>query len=555
MGAWWTSPPRIGHREALLVALGAAAVAVIQFWPLVLHLGHEIPLDLGDPLPQSWQVAWDGHALVSQPLRFFQSNQFWPLPDSLAFSDALIGYTPAGLLGSGPVAAVARYDLLFLLSFSLAFFGAWLLAREIGIPAWAAPVAGAAFAYAPWRLEQGGHLHVLSSGGIPLALALLLHGYRRGRGWIVFGGWAVVAWQLSLGFTLGLQLIYLLAVLAVVGAVLWLRAGRPSPTRGTVVSTAAGLALTALTAVVLSLPYLRVLHDHPEAARSAELVSRYSPPLRAFLAAPETSLVWGAATSWIRSGMTAVPEKTLFPGLLIVAMAIAGLFWRGLPRGLRAGLGIGVVALALLSMGFQAKGPGAWMPYRLVYEALPGWRGVRVPGRLNTLTSLLLALLAAGGTASLATALGSRRHRSLAVAAPLAVALGILVEGSGFVYPHPSVPAAPPGLSAVRPPMLQLPARPEDNRRYLLWSTDGFPEMMNGRTSFEPAFFSRTLRRVEGFPDRASVLLLRRIGVRSVVLYPAAATGTPWSGAEQRPVGPGVTRRRVGKIVVYDLGP
>jgi hypothetical protein len=86
-----------------------------------------------DPLLQAWQVAWDGHALLHQPLDWFQANVFYPLPNSLAFSDALIGYTPAGLIGSGPKAALMRYDLLFVLSYALAFTGAYALARELGL--------------------------------------------------------------------------------------------------------------------------------------------------------------------------------------------------------------------------------------------------------------------------------------------------------------------------------------------------------------------------------------------------------------------------------------
>ena len=43
-------------------------------WPLVLNLGDAIPKDLGDPLPQSWQIAWGGHALAHQPLELFQSK-------------------------------------------------------------------------------------------------------------------------------------------------------------------------------------------------------------------------------------------------------------------------------------------------------------------------------------------------------------------------------------------------------------------------------------------------------------------------------------------------
>ena len=181
-----------GPTRSELVALVplACLTAVVMHWPLVLHLGTSIPKDLGDPLAQSWQVAWDGHALGHQPLHVFQSNQFWPLDDTLAFSDALVGYAPAGLLGSGSEAAVFRYDLLFLFAYVLAGAGAYLLARELGVGPGGAAVAGAAFAFAPFRLEQDGHLHVISSGAIPLALAIGLRGYRLRRpGWVL-AGWA-----------------------------------------------------------------------------------------------------------------------------------------------------------------------------------------------------------------------------------------------------------------------------------------------------------------------------------------------------------------------------
>jgi hypothetical protein len=163
---------RVGAREVALVALGAAVFAIVMNWPLILNLGETIPLDLGDPMPQAWQVAWGGHALAHQPLHFFDANQYWPFSQTLAFSDALIGYAPAGLIGSGPYTAVVRYDLLFLFAYALAFFGAYLLARELGLSRTAAAVAGVAFAFAPSRIEQDGHLQVISSGGIPLALAL-----------------------------------------------------------------------------------------------------------------------------------------------------------------------------------------------------------------------------------------------------------------------------------------------------------------------------------------------------------------------------------------------
>ena len=68
-------------------------------------------------------------------------------------------------------------------------------------------------------MTEAGHLHVISSGGIALALFLLLRGYRRCSRGLVLAGWLVSAWQISLGFTLGLQYCYLLlALLARAGA-------------------------------------------------------------------------------------------------------------------------------------------------------------------------------------------------------------------------------------------------------------------------------------------------------------------------------------------------
>src|SRR5690349_12154337 len=149
-------------REIAALILGACLVSVVMHWPLVLHLGRDIPKDLGDPLAQAYQMAWDGHALVHQPLHFFDANQFWPFGDSLAFSDALIGYAPAALFGTGPHAAVFRYDLMFLFAYALAFFGAYLLSRELGLGRGGAAVVGAAYAFAPFRLEQDGHMQVIS---------------------------------------------------------------------------------------------------------------------------------------------------------------------------------------------------------------------------------------------------------------------------------------------------------------------------------------------------------------------------------------------------------
>ena len=561
-----SSSPALRRRELVLLALGAAALALAMHWPLPVHLGRDVSRDIGDPLVQAWELAWGGHALLHQPLDFFQANTFWPLRNTLAFSDALAGYAPAGTIGGGVETAIVRYNLLFLFAYALSFAGAYLLARELGAGPAAAAVAGAAFAYAPWRLEQDGHLHVLSSGGIPLSLFLLLRGYRSRRAATVLAGWAVAAWQLSLGFTLGLQLVYLLLVLSV-PALAAVARRRVTVGRSLVLATVAGAAAFALLAFALARPYLEVLDDHPEAKRGTAQVAGLSPPVQSFVAAPERNLIWGKATAGVRDTLSSVPEQTLLPGAAVLLLALAGLGSHAYSRRLRQWLAIAAVACGVLSLGFHE--PGGWLwPYRYLYEVLPGWQGIRVPGRIATLTSLALALLAAAGAQRIAWWLRARRYRGpgwslTAAVTPLLLVAAILLEGSGFdVGPgvsgpsHPEVPPSPAGLDGIAEPQLHLPVTVQANRRYVLWSSDGFPKLVNGRGSFVPRSFAALDLAVRGFPDPGSVSLLRSMGVRSVVLHPNLAPGTAWEDWRSRPTTGLPLRLSVsGGVVVYSLVP
>jgi hypothetical protein len=551
----------VSMREVGALVAGAIVLSVVMTWPLVLHLGQNVPKDLTDPLPQAWQVAWGGHALLHQPFSFFQSNQFWPLDDTLAFSDALIGYAPAGLIGSGPEAAVARYDVLFVLSYALCFVGAYLLARELGLGPVGAAVAGAAFAFAPFRLEQDRHMQVISSGGIPLAIALGLRGYRLGRARWVISGFAVAAWQFSIGPTLGLPFTYLLCLLGLIAAVVWLRRGRPAPPRRLVLATLAGAALYVAVVAVIAQPYLRVSHEHPDAERPPSRIEPFSGPPSALVLAPAENLVWGDATSGIFDSVENPGEKTLLPGLVILALAITGLASSGLDRRIRIGLGLGVVGYYVLALGFKQAGGLLW-PYRIAYELLPGWDGMRTPGRLVTFASLGLALLAGAGARAIAA---RARDRLAAGAATTAIAaalvLLVVVEGRGLPFDptharaEPEVPSPPAELSNVPAPQLYLPAETADqNRRYLLWSTDGFPDLVNGRSSVAPVWTARLIRSMASFPDRTSVDRLRRAGVRSVILDLDLAMGSPQENAAARPIaGLGLDRERHGRAIVYEI--
>ena len=550
------------RREVIFAAIGASVLAIVMTWPLLIHLGSVVPRDIGDPLAEAWQPAWGGHALLHQPLHYFDANRFWPLMDSLAFGDALIGYAPAGIVGSGPHAAMVRYDLLFIFAYALAFFGAYLLARELGLGPAGAVIAGAAFAFAPYRLEQDGHLQVISSGGIPLSIAFAIRGIRLRRPWWLFWAWVLAVWQLSLGWVLGLPFAYGIAGAVLIAVIAWLLRGRPAIPRNMLIASAAGAVVFLAVSYWIAHHYLYIADNFPASKRSPHEVAAFSGPLKVFLTAPEENWVWGAATAGFRNSLTTLQEKTLFPGLVIVALAVVGIFSSSLSRRTRIGLGIATVAILVLQLGFREEGGLLW-PYRVLYDLLPGWDAIRTPGRLATFSTLTLALLAAAGGEAAIRAVRSTRLPAWSGAAVAGLlALVIVTEGRSLPFDPfgnqamPDVPPAQPSTNEIPTPQLHLPAlTAKQNRAFQLASTDGFPDMVNGRASTNPAVVLDLVKHMANFPDPATVRELQAYGVRTVILHLGLSEGTPQAGAARKSIeGLPLTACRLPDLVVYELG-
>ncbi|WP_307871648.1 hypothetical protein [Micromonospora sp. U21] len=552
--------------------VGGLLLAVVLTWPTMRHPASTVPGDLGDPTLQAWQMAWSGHALLSQPLDLWHSNTLYPERYTFAYSDTLLGYAPIGALGSGFEAALVHYNVMYVLVHALAFVGAYALVRQLGAGRWGGAVAGLAWAYAPWRLAHAGHLNILSSGGIALSLAMLArghgwslrHGYRPERrrpGWAL-AGWIVAAWQVSLGFGIGLPLVYFLlaAVLVAPGCYGWSwwrrRARLPFGRRLLLADLAGGLVFGAVT-LLLGLVYLRVVDLNPQAVRSLDWTEMFSPPLIGFVTAPADSWLWGEPHAAARVQLSWPPEMALLPGMALIGMAMAGLFVSVYPVRHRVALGLGVLGTVLLGLGATLGGDGD-PGYLTLSRHLPGWDALRTPGRMMHWTSLLLAVLAAGLVTAIAESARrspTRRRTRLLAPAVLLIPLALVgLEGVNRT-PHPVVPRPPAAMRVAEEPVLLLPIGGTNDLHYMLWTTDGFPRVANGLAGFEPATLAQTRAAAASFPDPGSVAYLRGIGIRSVVAMPDRAVGTSWEGIAARPVdGLGITREELDGVLVYHLG-
>jgi len=557
------------HEYALAI-YGGLLLAVALTWPTLRYPLHTLPQDLGDPSRQAWQISWVGYILRTHPVRLWQSNAFYPRPNSFAFGDSLLGYAPAGMLGTGPLAATLRYNILFVLAHALLAIGGYALVRQLGAGRTGAAVAAVAFAYAPWRLAQEGHLDIISAGAIPLALAMLArghgwslrHGLRPGRqhsGWAALG-WLLAAWQVTLGFSLGLPFLGVLGLILVVlligTPIRWLLRPRLRPVLGwrLLIADTLGPVILAGVAALIALPYFRATDTNSGTAE----IKFFSPPWRSLLIGPAESRIWGAPHAVPRSTLGWPAEMTLLPGFVLYALALAGLAFSVWKLWHRLLLLLALAATIILTLGTTFFG-GRWT-YLPLFDHLPASLAVRIPGRLMLWVTLLLGILAAGAVADFvrrAEQWSAQRippwpapWLRLATLVPLVL---VIAEGWNATA-HPVVPAQPPTMRTVAGPMLVLPTDALTDETVMLWSTSHFQPIANGTGGFAASRQAELRRDVATFPDAASIQYLRSINVNTVLLLRSKVAGTSWERAGDTPVDAlGIRREDADDAVIFHL--
>jgi len=567
---------RAARSEWTLAGLVSAALAVAMTWPLAKDLDDVIPHDTGDPLLLTYILGWVGHALHEGPAGIWDTNSFWPLTDTYLFTDTLLGYAPAALFATDPTSTLVVYNLLYIGTFALAFLGAYALLRQLGARVAGSALGAAAFAYAPWKLGQAGHLQVLSAGGIALALAMLARGHgwsmkgaavkghskpeRQRPGWIL-AGWLTALWQFSIGAGLGIPFVYLLLGIGVVVGLHWLVL-RPRLRWQTLAANGIGGIVFSLGVLWIADRHAVVARDYPEAVRDVDYISWFSPTWQSFIIAPEESRVWGAAHEAARADLTWAPEQALLVGFTLIALAVAGLIWSSWTGWQRVWLALGAGLVFAISMGpnFLDHGAWAWAP---LYEYAPGWDAIRTPGRLAIYLTLILAVLAAGTLTRIAdeadaVAHGARVDKRLKVKAPrrvhalLFLPIGLVLWEGLTVAPYAEVPDAPVDMSTLEGPVLFLPAGGGDSK-IQYWSTDGFVEIANGVAAFTPDEQAGIRSMSQGFPDSEAIEELRGAGIETVVVIPAWLPGSDWAGLDTEADPFGVEVERTDEAVIYDL--
>jgi hypothetical protein len=495
-------------------ALRAGGIGVFR------QISHH--LERSDQLLHAWTLDWLYYQAPRDPRALFHANAFHPHPASLALSDHLVGVAVTLL----PLRAVVEDPLRLnaigtLLSFVAAGTAVAALVVTLTGSMVAGWVAGALYAFNPFRLHNFAQIQLLSDYGLPLGF-LLLHRYARdARARDLVGLAAVVAWQTLASAYLGA---YLAVVLGLVLAWHMWRAPRLRP-RPATLAVAAGVGAALLAPFLL--PYLRLralgqLHQHEINSIALSI------GLAEFVCVRDCGSFFG---------LTLVPVTLALAsaGVVMTRARGAGVYLVVAALGALMALGPYIHVSAITDLG-AAPGFLAPGPYWVLQRWAPAFDGLRAPARAIALTHFALAVLAGFGAARL-VALGRRPGHRTALGA---IALVAATAAAAFARPRPpfeplaglrETPAVYRDLAAESgsAPIVEIPARLYDDV-IMYHSRVHRRPIVNGYSGFLPFGHRYAIAALRCYPCPTALRTLADLDVHTHLVHlnllPDAARAT-----------------------------
>ncbi len=522
-----------------------AGVLAWLTWPLPARLGTHLSDSHGaarfDAIAVAYVLARESHALVTNPLRFFEGNFYYPSPHSLLYGPSAFGalplFAPVFWLTGNPALALNVTFLggVLLTTWTLHLVVHWWTGSHLG-----GAIAGLTFLTTRWVLWEfvptAPFYAVLCY--FPLIVFLAAQPTTTFRGILPLA--ALIFLQcLSDPIYIGP------AVLGPVGAIACGRLLRPA-TRPAGRALAAGLAAAVVGVIVV---------------HAGQVWIRLGAPLT-------QQTAWGTAGTasvdvpWGLLGWQA-PTAVAPAALVLIAIGTGLVAWRGSSGDLRAawlhawiwaGLGIFMSLSPILHLGRQT----IELPWS---HWLPIYRLLRVPARLGVAGLVGMSLLAGLALAECARRLASRPALRL-----LPVALAALFGGGiyaeylhGFGTPRflrKELPSPYPVVEALRSdttvvaelrkpggPLLELPlgkfdVLPPFHARAMYRSIFHWRPLLNGYDSYWPAGFPERMHLAAQLPDRDALATLRReTGLETILVQTAdldVDARLPWEAIAAR---------------------
>ncbi|MCB0192168.1 MAG: hypothetical protein KDJ65_09515 [Anaerolineae bacterium] len=509
--------------STLSLFLVFAAWSLILTFPLILHPFDALPL--GDepvgtvPFFNLWTLQWNIDQLIAGYPGYWDAPIFAPNLGTFAFSEI----QPLTALLAAPVWLAAQspalgYNFVVILFLTLnGWFACWLL-RDWGVSPLPALLGGLLMQSLPFVAQEMGVLQLIALFGFLWWLFFMgrLLAQPNGRNALAFGLGGPMTF-LTCGYYGLFSLIFLpLALL--------FQLKKKHFTAQVVKYFAAGLFIS----IILTGPVLwgqyRQLQQYgftrPE--QTIENNSARLSDYRNFL----DYNVWYGQTL----GMTSPSGQRLFPGLILIILAIIGLVGGGRER-IKGYLIVAILFGLLLSLGLRLRIDDI-QPYQWIRAFVPGFEQLRSPFRFAAFVQIHLALLAALGLWSLERWASTWAGRGQLIILPFAIAAIIeLVALPLPLKPMPPLQTQSDWQSWLSqqpddPHIVMIPfaAGPgvEHFEQTTLWMLENRTfrgEMVNGYSGFFPPGHARLREELSHFPTSDGLDLLRQWEVDYIVVH------------------------------------
>lgn len=527
-------------RRHLTAALVFLALTLALTNPLALNLWHSVE-DKQDALLNTWIIAWVGHAAITDPLNLYNTNIFYPYPNTLAFSELLI---PQGLLALPITLAtnnpIFGYNLVLLAMLWLDAFAMYLLLLDWTHDVRAGWVAGAIYSFNPFNLGNLAQTQLLALGWLPLAVLYLARMLRihadapRPRVvtqdvflfalFFILQALSSIYYALFVGLAVGIYLLWWL----------WTERARIThyslPFTHYVLRFMLSLLLTAFILIPFLLPYFAVQRELGFERRVGES-EPFSASLQQYTQVPPQNVFYGR---WLAPNpvkhVGGYPLDSLFPGAVALILAGLGLVRCGAPRE-KWFLPIVLLGAFVLSLGPRLyltpqQATEIVLPYRWLYEVFSPLRALRAPVRFDALVNFAVAGLA--GLGALAFVTHARAWSALALGAVLLMAGEYLSLPAAHSARLPVASEIPPVYQwlAQQPPgvTLELPLLGADAQGRLDISKQYFSiyhwqKTPDGYSGFVPPRRGEIAYEMQFAPDARAVSLLQALDVRYLVVH------------------------------------
>ncbi len=514
--------------------------AIYITYPLIFHLG-EYATGLGDELLIAWIQNWNIHAFMTNPLRIFDANIFYPYNNSLAFSEtfitsSILSIIPSLVFGE-PIVATN-----FTLFSSLIFLGfcTFILVNYLTKDFFPSLFSGFLIIFSPVTLDKAVHLQILSIQWIPLSiLFFVIFLQKKGKTQFLLMSMAFFVLQTYNSFLPGYFLVVLLSCISIFFYFQHKKKFLGYVTKKNIFIVGAGFLLI----VPIALPYFQVSAEHAFKRDIREAIHLALQPEDLFYSSSYSRFSY--ILNPIQANIKYTKKPDFKPGFLgltltLFSAVVLYVFFKYFKKQdwIYKGLVVSGLVGLILSLG-PALHLGRQtihypfpipLPYALFYYVIPGFQGLRNAFRWEMLFAFCMAV--ASGLLLYRISKNWKKRKIFSVYPVLLMLIVIefnfplqsvrVPEKKEFPAVYSYIATTEPNSKIIEMPIYNwdmFPYSPTELLR-VYYSTSHFRKTVNGASGFSPPRWQAIARELlSDFPSDSSLLRLRKMGISYIIVH------------------------------------